>query len=138
MLRHHSRNSNRTRSRFRRNTFRKVYWTHSNIFFFFLFKLLLEGIQEDGATAHTVNNSAAVLRNILADQMVRRHWWPASCPSDALLLYSVGRFKAIARKNNPHTPTQRTNLKNLSRAQQRQFETKISKKSLLINVSLSV
>jgi hypothetical protein len=43
--------------------------------------------------------------------MVRRHWWPASFPSDALLLCSVERFKEIARKNNPHTPTQRTNLK---------------------------
>lgn len=74
-----------------------------------------------------------IRRNILDGQMVRRHWWSASCPSDALLLYSVGRFKENACKNNPHTPTQRTNLKKLSGAQQRQFETKISKKSFFTN-----
>ena len=37
-----------------------------------------------------------IRHNILDDQMARRYWWPASCPSDALLLYSVGRFKEKA------------------------------------------
>jgi hypothetical protein len=59
--------------------------------------------QQDGATAHTANNSMRVLWEVFGDRIIRAGFWPLSLDLSICDLYLWGNLKGKVYKNNLHT-----------------------------------
>ena len=60
--------------------------------------------QQDGATAHTANNSMSLLRGVFGDRMISRGTWPPRSPDlTPPDFYLWGHLKGRVYRNNPLT-----------------------------------